>query len=157
MLPLNSDRWDFCREVTCRDDDRVSLGRDKARIRVWLSWFKTDRSVLFAMRTLLAAERRRLPLERMPDDQVIDQMVELLLTDRVHLHVRMAVQEAVGVAPEATSSDYAPAPPPAVKPPPPSSPVPEDPQFAGVNPAAQAAVLAAAAQSGQPFCSECGH
>jgi hypothetical protein len=157
MLPLDSDRWNFCRETGCRDEDRVWLVQDRLRIQLWLSRFKRDAAVMSAMRALLTSERRPWPLDRMTDEDVIDQIAGLLLLCRLHLHVQMATQVAVGIAPKGSAKsggdDTFAAP---LRAPVPTRTQPteaEAPIFSsGVDPVAQAAVLTAAAQSGQPFC-----
>lgn len=97
-----------------------------------------------------------LPPSRVGDDAVIEQIADLLNSDRLHIHAKEMETFAAGGSETSDQSVAFPlaerqsretAPPPAVADPPTFSPK--------GNPSAQAAALAAAAASGTPFCQEC--
>ncbi len=90
----------------------------------------------------------------MADDTVIEQIADLLVADRLHIHAKEMETIAAGGTAE---SDQSVAFPLADRqsresaPPPPAA----DPRlFPKVDPSAQAAALVAAASQGQPFCLE---
>jgi len=96
-----------------------------------------------------------LPASRMADDTVIEQIADLLIADRLHIHAREMETFAAGgtggsgqsvAFPLAERQSRETAPPP---------PVADPPTFTSkVDPSAQAAALVAAASEGRPFCPE---
>jgi hypothetical protein len=155
--------WEFCRKRECRDRESLSGLEDRIFARHWLQQFKTDARDMLAIRALLAQEGMARNLSQMPDDAVIDQLVELLASRRVHVHYQAAYHPfrggkkplSSGVPEESVAfpiSERRPRSAPSDEPAPDSLPLtlPED-----TDVAAQAAVLAAAAAAGAAGCYIC--
>ncbi len=109
------------------------------------------------MRMLLLQESTAWTLSTMSDEQIIDQITELLVSRRLHVHVQPAQPFSAGIS---SSSDPSVAFPLSERQPrqqavASSTPASDPPTFPpDLNGGAQAAALAAAAASGQPFCPE---
>ncbi len=146
--------WWFCQQANCNNPDRVYELEARLWGRLWLQQLKGDP---FQMRTLrdLLANQISLPPSRVTDNTVVEQIAELLNSDRLHIHTRKMEMYAVG-GPRAAEdpaafpiSTYRPkdsaAPPPVIEPP----------SFSPkADLSAQAAALVAAAAQGTPFCLE---
>jgi len=155
LLPLRQLEWSFCQEQGCNSPDRVDDLPGRLGTQLWLQQFKGDPFQMRILRDLLS-DQISLPPSRVADDSVIEQIAELLISDRLHLHAKEMETHAAGGV-EASEkfvafplSERQPrdtAPPPQVADPPTFS--------SKGDPAAQAAALAAAAAAGVPFCQEC--
>ncbi len=154
MLPLPEFEWTFCQEPGCTEPDRVEDLPGVLGTRLWLQPFKGDPLQMRILRDLLA-NQILLPASRMADDTVIEQIADLLVADRLHIHAKEMETIAAGGTAESDQSVAFPlaerqsresAPPPPAADPPTFSPK--------VDPSAQAAALVAAASQGQPFCLE---
>jgi hypothetical protein len=155
LLPLPQFEWSFCDEPICTGPDRVDDLPGRLGTRLWLQQFKGDPYQMRVMRDLLS-DQVLMPPSRVADDAVIEQIADLLNSDRLHIHAKEMETIAAGGAEisdqsvafplsERQSRDAAP--------PPPVADAPTFPPKS--NPSAQAAALAAAAASGTPFCQEC--
>jgi hypothetical protein len=117
-----------------------------------LSHFKSDLSAMRDLRALLADSNTGTPNPRLTDDEVLVGIARLLASGELML-VREGPMQG-GAATQATTSSQSDTPPAS---PPPASSKSQAPENPGLPPntdgAAQAAVLAAAAASGAPFCS----
>ena len=148
--------WEFCRKRDCRHSELASHLGDRVNARQWLRHFKIDIDKMRAMRTLAWRENSSWSLSRMSEEEVIGQIAELLSRGRLHVHAHTPET----VPPPSSYSSGAPASPPVYqRPAPPDAtyrePASDPPTFpADIDAAAQAATLAAAAASGQPFCPE---
>ena len=154
MLPLPEFEWTFCQEPGCTEPDRVDDLPGVLGTRLWLQPFKGDPLQMRILRDLLA-NQILLPASRMADDTVIEQIADLLVADRLHIHAKEMETIAAGGTVESDQSVAFPladrqsretAPPPPVSDPPTFSPK--------LDSSAQAAALVAAASQGQPFCLE---
>lgn len=154
-MPLLLQDWQFCGKADCRDPDLASGLHDPFAARRWLE-YKTDVLNLLAMRTLLLQEGRGWDLSRMSDDDVIDQITRLLVSGRLHVHVRQIPLGNGVLAAQKTDKPFVPFPiserKPAVAKAAPPKPVdpptfPPDADFAS-----QAAALSAAASAGVAAC-----
>jgi hypothetical protein len=155
LLPLPQFEWWFCQELICTEPDRVDDLPGRLGTRLWLQQFKGDPYQMRVLRDLLS-NQLLMPPSRVADDAVIEQIADLLNSDRLHIHAKEMETIAAGGAEtsdqsvafplsERQSRDTAPPP-----------PVADAPTFSPKgNPSAQAAALAAAAASGTPFCQEC--
>jgi hypothetical protein len=147
--------WEFCGERDCPDVETVSRLEDRSSARQWLQQLETGAHKTLAMRALLWQESSGWPLSRMSDEEIIDQIAELLVSGRLHVHVQPA--RRVSAASSAVSEPVVPFPLSERKPRPQavaySAPVSDPPTFpSDLDGAAQASALVAAAASGQPFC-----
>lgn len=123
--------------------------------RLWLQQFKGDPFQMRILRDLLS-NQILLPPSQTADDMVIEQIADLLVSDRLHIHaeemetiaaggVETSDQSVAFPLSERQSRDTAPPP-----------PVADPPTFSSKgNPSAQATALVAAAAAGTPFCQEC--
>ena len=143
--------WELCRKLDCRDDKSVSFAGDLFHARQWLQSSKSDIFKMLAMRDLLLQERIGSDPARMSDDQVINQIAELLISDRLHIHVQPMERT---VAPTSIPIASGPAKPKAA--PSPTRKLPTMDDLPTLPPdidfAAQAATLVAAADSGAAVC-----
>ena len=143
--------WELCRKLDCRDRKSVSFAGDQFRARQWLQSSKSDVFKMLAMRDLLLQERIGSDPARLSDDQVINQIAELLISDRLHIHVQPMGRTLGPTSIPIASGPVKPkvAAPPSRKPPTMDDPptLPSDIDFA-----AQAATLVAAANSGAAVC-----
>jgi hypothetical protein len=155
--------WKFCNKVQCLDRAPVPGLRDELSARAWLRRAAGDPSAMAAIRTFLAVEMGARNLYNDPDEAVVAQMARLLATGQVHVHELQTKKRSLedseprGV-PKISGAKPVPALIPASRPRVPTrayqDPPVEAPTFSNVNAAAQAAVLAAAAADGRPFCPE---
>jgi len=155
LLPLPQVEWRFCQEPGCAEPDRVDDLPGPLGTRLWLQQFKGDPFQMRILRDLLS-NQVLLPPSRVADDAVIEQIADLLNSDRLHIHfkemetiaaggVEISDQSVAFPLEERQTRDSAPPP-----------PVADPPTFSPKgNPSAQAAALAAAAAAGTPFCQEC--
>jgi hypothetical protein len=88
---LRFEDWYFCQRLNCRDGEVFPLVRERYSARQWLQRLKTDAFRMLAMRSLLS-QARGWDLGRLSDDAVIDQIADLVVTSRLHIHMpRVAV------------------------------------------------------------------
>jgi hypothetical protein len=155
MLRLRD--WEFCRELRCLyRPRRLIVPRDRPSTLEWLLPFKKNFFKMLEMRTLLAHEHRAGQFSSMSDDAIIDQVTELLISGRLHIHALFEQEPPGGTSSVAIDAPPAPFPLSQRKAPlvadRPS--VSDPPTFSDIDAAAQAATMAAAADSGKPFCPE---
>ncbi len=155
-----NENWTLCDKRACREPIVQLRHGDALWIKTGLQGYNSDPVRMAAFRHLLFSHGQDWAVSRISDWEVIDQIAQLLLTDRLHLHAK-TVKPVPWVSPgEATSSSG-----PAAAGRSSSSPrgrssaagssytVPDLPTFAvQVDGATQAAALMAAASLGQPFC-----
>ena len=154
LFPLAQLDWRFCQELTCNGPDRVDDLQGRLWTRLWLQQLKGDPLTMSTLRDLLS-NHTSLPLSRLTDTTLVDQMAELLTSGRLHLHAKKMEAHPVGT-PKATE-DAAPFPISEHQPRYASSPPPllDPPTFpSNVDLSAQSAALVAAAAQGTPFCLE---
>src|SRR5437762_7043043 len=98
--------WEFCRKRDCHDDQLVFHLQGRLYARQWLQQFKNDAFKMLTMRSLLCQGGSRSNLSRMPDDAVIDQTAELLVSRRLHIHAQPARATSVsgGKSQESTAA-----------------------------------------------------
>lgn len=143
--------WELCRKLDCRGGKSVSFAGDFFHARQWLQSSKSDLFKMLAMRDLLLQERIGADPARMSDDQVINQIAELLIADRLHIHVQ-AMERTLG--PTSIPIASGPAKPKTAPPPSRKAATMDDPPTlpSDIDFAAQAATLVAAANSGAAVC-----
>lgn len=127
-----------------------AVGDDEAARRL-LDQFKGDLSAMRDLRALLAESNTGIPNTRLTDDQVLVGIAHLLASGELML-VREGPMQGGSASQPGTSSqpDAPPASAPAIAS---KSQAPENPSLPpNTDSAAQAAVLAAAAANGAPFC-----
>jgi hypothetical protein len=155
MLPLPEFEWTICQAPGCTEPDRVDDLPGVLGTRLWLQPFKGDPLQMRILRDLLT-NQILLPASRMADDTVIEQIADLLIADRLHIHAKEMETFAAGGTTE--ESDQSVAFPLAERQPRDSGPPPpaaDPPTFSPkIDPSAQAAALIAAASEGKPFCPE---
>jgi hypothetical protein len=141
--------WELCQKFNCHST--VSFANNPFQARQWLQHSKADVFKMLAMRDVLLQRHIRSSLFRMSDDEVINQVAELLASDRLHIHVQSMMQTTAPTAIQAspvTVRQKSAAPPPrkagSMDDPP---TLPTDIDFG-----AQAATLVTAANSGAAFC-----
>ena len=143
--------WELCRKLDCRDGKSVSFAGDLFHARQWLQSSKSDVFKMLAMRDLLLQERIGSNPARMSDDQVINQIAELLTSDRLHIHVEpMEMTLGPTSVPIASGPAKPKAAPTATRKLPTMDDLPTFPS--NIDFAAQAATLVAAADSGAAVC-----
>jgi hypothetical protein len=152
FLPMPDERWRVCRNVGCREQDKIDLQNGRLSLGLWLQRVKSDRMKMFEIRGVLGQGFLPWPLAQLSDDSVMQLVTDLLEAGRLHLHAPPAAALADVAWDEETAGDddsYTPS----------SSyspPVGEPSTFGpDADAAAQAAALAAAAASGIPFCEQC--
>jgi hypothetical protein len=148
--------WEFCRELDClRRPDRVVILRDQSSAFQWLQQFKGDDFKMRSMRTVLSQEHSARQFSSLSDEAIIDHIVGLLISSRLHLHALFDQTPPSGNPGEIQTVKFAPYSPSERKTPPAApAPITDPPTFSGIDGPAQAATLAAAADSGKPFCPE---
>jgi hypothetical protein len=145
--------WEFCREFDClRRPNRVVILRDQYSAFQWLQQFKGDDFKMRSMRTLLSQEHSARQFSQLSDEAVIDHIVGLLISNRLHIHPLFDQTPPSGNPGEIETVKFAPSP--RRAPPAGAAPITDPPTFSGIDGPAQAAALAGAAGSGKPFCPE---
>lgn len=161
MLPPDTDFWRFCENAVCGDREPPTGLRDRFWAYQWATRAKGNAPQMAAMRSWLAHADDSVPLSEMSDDAVIRHIADGLTTGVLHIHSRglPGNREPLQERPRSSAapprlvpfplSERRPARPSApVTPPPPADPS----TFGDIDLAAQAALLAAAAAGGTPFC-----
>jgi hypothetical protein len=156
LFPLGKHEWSFCQQPDCTSPERVEHVQDRLAARLWLQQFKDDPLEMRVLRDFVE-DQFSLPLSRMSDESVVQQIAELLISDRLHLHEKKPEAQPAGGRPKEEESVAFPLserrPGSSSSSPPPQ--VIEPPTFSSkLDPAAQAATLVAAAAAGKPFCPE---
>jgi hypothetical protein len=156
-MPLE-DTWWLCRNIGCPDRRATIPGLgDETLVLQWLRAFRSDTSKMLQMRSILAAELG-LVESRVSDDTVLRRTARLLMSGRFHLHQATSSPQIQSGGGSSSASKSAPVPRSGrrftaatpFREPPVDTPI-----FAtDVDLQAQAATLAAAADSGKPFCPE---
>ena len=146
--------WKLCRNRGCPDPDSRLALHDRSQARRWLQSTRYSSPGIAALRNILAQERTGLDLSRTSDDAVIEQLSELLISGRFHVHV-VPFEMIRGGATESTVPEASVPVPPRKSAPASSSPAEQDdpPTFPpDTDAAAQAATLVAASDSGAAVC-----
>ena len=149
--------WELCRQLDCLDHTPESALKDRVAALQWLQQFKEDTSKMLAMRTLILQEHSAWQIAGMSDEVVIDQIVEMLISDHAHVHAEpeQAVSSRGPGASEPAKVVPFPLSERKVREQPDSKPVSDPPTFSSdLDGAAQADALTAAAADGKPFCPE---
>src|SRR5580658_2715078 len=79
--------WEFCKKSNCRDRDPEFGRRDRFFLRQNLRQLKGDVFKMPALRALLLSESSGRAVAGISDDEVLDQVANLLIGGRVHVHV----------------------------------------------------------------------
>jgi|HubBroStandDraft_4_1064222.scaffolds.fasta_scaffold284848_2 hypothetical protein len=154
LSPLVQHEWRFCQEHNCSAPDRVDDLPGRLSARLWLQQLKGDPLRMRMLRDLLA-NRISLPPSRVADETVVEQVAELLISGRLHIHAKKMEMFAGGSGGAADEGAVAPFPIAEHRPrnPEPAPQIVDPPSFpAKADLPAQAAALVAAAAAGTPFC-----
>lgn len=155
MFSLSQHDWWFCEKHDCNGPDRVVTPQDRWQALLWLQQFKADLFKMHLMRSLLRRQTS-LPISRMADTTLLNQVAEMLSSGQLHVHDKKVELPTAMIA-------LAPAEKPVPFPFSPgksgsSSAAPssvEPPTFsADTDLSAQVATLVGAAAGGKPFCPE---
>lgn len=153
-LSIVCEHWTLCGQPSCREP-AVQLNANHALwVQTTLMSSTVDPLRLIALRTVLLGHGHDWALCRMIDEEVIERIGHLVMTGCLHIHFKpqKAVPWAVsqsGAGASPSSRVYTPQSAPVLS----NEPAPDPPTFTvPLDGAAQAAVLAAAAAQGQPFC-----
>jgi hypothetical protein len=150
--------WELCGRLDC--SDRQSISRDRFYVLQQLASFKGRPEKMIQLRMLL--DRQESAVSRMPDDAVLEHIVHMLKSGRLHFHqpAQVAANKIGSNAPIGTSRSEGAAPPPVPSPARPAAVTSQPPLVLdtptfppNTNFTAQAAVLVAAARAGAPMCS----
>ena len=158
--------WEFCETLDCLEADWFSSLQDGRAARQWLQAHKGNLDRMLAMRSLLSREGTARDISRMSDDAVLDEIANLLVSRRVHVHGKPEYRligdgeasQTSTVSPARSSAETLPRFPlsgrgPRVPAPTPRQQVNEPSTFSpNVNHAAQAATLVVAAARGSAAC-----
>lgn len=141
--------WELCQKLDCRERKSIAFVSEPFHARQWLQRAKGDALRLSAMRNLLPGHN--IDPRTLSDDDVIHRVADLVVSDRLHIHVR-PMQRTLGPT---LTRQASPAPvkaKPAAPPPRKAASMDDPPTFSNIDFAAQAATLVAAADSGAAFC-----
>ena len=152
-FPLFHHQWELCRVSKCTAPNRVDDIRGRLGARLWLQQLKGDPLKMRVLRDFLT-NHFPLPPSRVSDETVLQQIAELLIVGRLHLHAEemeahaaggtVSAEEPAVAFPIAEHRNQGPEPAPQLA---------DSPSFpANANLAAQAAALVGAAAAGIPFC-----
>jgi hypothetical protein len=147
--------WLFCENYYCNCPDRVVTPQDRWQALLWLQQFKADLFKMHLMRSLLRRQTS-LPISRMADTTLLNQVAEMLSSGQLHVHDKKVelptAMIALAPAEKPVPFPFSPgksgsssAAPPSVEPPTFS---------ADTDLSAQVATLVGAAAGGKPFCPE---
>jgi len=155
-LVVNLGGWQLHRASNCRSTRTLDALEQGSAAKHWLQVYRKDSFAMTAMRNVLRVEGPPVPMNRLRDDDVIEQVAHLVKSGLWHVcepvmrvyNVLLAQEPAVMPVPRWGSA--------ASSPPPPVSDIPEPASLpANADQAAIAAVLIVAAEKGAPFCEEC--
>ncbi len=154
---------ELCRWQDCSASDAVMNlgGLDFALL--FLQKFKVDPSSMALLRRFTAYQSDFMSLSKMNDHQVLQLLAHKISNQQIKIVLHKTRSSFKGGSGQAVLAPPTPQPRPSVARPAPLEPVEpitapppiEEAVFAAVDPAAQAATLKSAAQSGAPFCEEC--
>jgi hypothetical protein len=155
-LIVNLGGWQLHRAGNCGSTRTLDALEQGSAAKHWLQAYRKDPFAMTAMRNALLVERPPVPMNRLRDEDVIEQVAHLLKRGLWHVcepvmrvyNVLLAQEPAVMPVPRWGSA--------ASPPPPPVSDVPEPASLpANADQAAIAAAMAQASKLGIPFCEEC--
>ena len=157
MIRAGMQDWWFCRNRQCEAENRMPPMGGPGWARAFLERWQQDWLKSPEMRRVLAESGRGWAVDRMPQDQVVEQVAMLLERGEVHIHASTARAYYGGGG--GKGSDDRPSPPPPFMPSSRAASAPaaaEDPAtFSGaLDNGAQIAALQNAAMQGAPFCPE---
>jgi hypothetical protein len=103
--------WRFCQKADCRDEHLLTRLQHRFYARQDLQQFKNDVPRLQEMRALLSQERAGWKLSWMTDEMVIEQIMELLVSRRLHVHLQpqftpLAIEDQAPSSPEEDSVSF---------------------------------------------------
>ena len=101
MLGLND--WGFVKGCDCRDREPLSFLRERFSVQQWLQQSKPEFYRMLAMRTLLS-QQSAWNVSRMSDDAVLDQISDLLVSGRLHIHMQPTAPSGNGQPQRSTLS-----------------------------------------------------
>jgi hypothetical protein len=154
-LAVNLGGWQLHRVGNCGSTRTLDALEQGTAAKQWLQAYRKDPFAMMAMRNVLRVEGPAVPMNRLRDEDVIEQVAHLVKSGLWHVcepvmrvyNVLLAQEPAIMPVPRwgsATSS------------PPPPTDVPEpDSLPANADQAAIAAGMALASKLGIPFCEEC--
>ena len=154
MSPPIQYPWRFCHQYNCGAPDRDDSLQNRLWARLWLQQLKGDPLKMRILRDLVA-HQVKLPPSRMADEAVVEQVAELLISGRLHIHAKkIEARPAGGVTTSEGESVVAfPISEHQSRDPEPAPQFADPPSFpAKADLVAQAAALSAAAAAGSPFC-----
>jgi hypothetical protein len=153
LFPLFHHEWELCRASKCTAPNLVDDIQGRLGARLWLQQLKGDPLKMRVLRDFLIRDFP-LPPSRVADETVLEQIADLLITGRLHLHAAKMEIYAAGSMVRAEESAVAfPISEHKRRDPEPAPQFVDLPSFpANGNLAAQAAALVGAAAAGIPFC-----
>lgn len=155
-LVVNLGGWQLHRVSNCRSARTLNALEQGSAAKHWLQAQLKDPFAMTAMRNVLRVEGSPVPMNRLRNEEVIEQVAHLVKCGLWHVcqpvmrvySVLKAEEPAVMPVPRRGSA--------ASPPPPPFSDAPESPSLpANADQAATAAAMAQASKLGIPFCEEC--
>ena len=155
-LVVNLGGWQLHRASNCRSARTLQALEQGSAAKHWLQARRKDPLAMTAMRNALRVEGRSLPMNRLRDEDVIEQVAHLVKSGLWHVcepvmrvyNVLLAEEPAVMPVPRWGSA--------ASPSPPHVADVPEPPSLpANADQAAIAAAMTQASKLGIPFCEEC--
>jgi|HubBroStandDraft_6_1064221.scaffolds.fasta_scaffold15811_4 hypothetical protein len=155
-LVVNLGGWQLHRASNCRSTRTLEALKQGSAAKHWLEAYRKDPFAMTAMRGVLRVEGPPVPMNRLREDDVIEQVAHLVKSGLWHVcepvmrvyGVLLAEEPAVMPVPRWGAAASAP--------PPPFSEVPEPATLpANADQATIAAGMTSAAQLGVPFCEEC--
>ena len=157
QFSLFREPWNFCDRLDCGEEIFSFHPEDAFALRSSLQYSKPESLAMNLLRNLLWRETNGWALARMSEDDAIEQVVHLLIRQRLHVHVTplkpVAFTQVEGDVSQAAASSPARASQSASSPSRAQSVASDPPTFnSPLDGAIQAAALVAAAAQGQPFC-----
>jgi hypothetical protein len=151
--------WQFHRDVGCRLSRRLDWLEFGSPPRYWLQTYRKDTFAMTTLRQVLLIEGRSLLLNRLREEDVIEQVARLLESGLWHICEPVVQLYAVSPAKEPAQAASTLVPrraPRQSETLPPAREIAENPTLSvNADQAAIGAVLTGAAASGTPFCQEC--
>jgi hypothetical protein len=148
--------WQLHRVSNCSSARTLDALEQGSAAKQWLQAYRKDPFAMMAMRNVLRVEGPSVPMNRLRDEDVIEQVAHLVKSGLWHVCEPLMRVYNVSVAEEPAVLPVPRRGPSASPPPPPISDVPEPPSLpANADQAAIAAAMTLASKLGIPFCEEC--